>query len=277
MANTSNFSYTIPILDSSIINNKNLPHVCSGSDPQKYADLSRLARKFLESNTDSSDICAQNDSHKNAELNKLASRLLRNSDSASRSIQSSGYIDEVLGHIQKDETVECSICMESPDDPVFTPCAHRFCRECLFNCLGTSDSGKCPICRQLLRKNDLIACPAESPFKVDIENNLTESSKVSRLLDLLQHIDKTSSEKSIVFSQWTSFFDLLENPLRGKGLGYLRFDGKLSQKQREKVLNEFNVTTEKRVSRIKLMFIIFNEILTTGLLILPPLYSFRFC
>lgn len=112
--------------------------------------------------------------------------------------------------------------------------------------------GKCPICRQSLEKDDLITCPSESPFQVDIENNLTESSKVSKLLDYLQRIQKSSSdEKSIVFSQWTSFFDLLENPLRRRGIGYLRYDGKLSQKQREKILNEFNETEEKRVSEIK--------------------------
>lgn len=226
--------------------------MCSGSNPQKYADLSRLARRFLQSNTESSELCVLSDSQQNAELNKLASRFLRNSASASQSIQSRVYIDEVLEHIQKGEIVECSICMESPEDPVFTPCAHRFCRECLFNCWGTSMGGKCPICRQSLEKDDLITCPSESPFQVDIENNLTESSKVSKLLDYLQRIQKSSSdEKSIVFSQWTSFFDLLENPLRRRGIGYLRYDGKLSQKQREKILNEFNETEEKRVSEIK--------------------------
>ncbi|KAJ1423962.1 Zinc finger, RING-type [Sesbania bispinosa] len=222
--------------------------VMCGSDSQKYADLSRLARRFFQSNTESSDICGQRDPLQHEELNKLASRFFLKSDSASHSIQSRGYIDEVLEHIQKGETIECSICMESPDDPVFTPCAHRFCRECLFNCWGTSMGGKCPICRQELKKDDLITSPSECPFRVDTENNLTVSSKVSKLLDFLQRIQKSSSdEKSIVFSQWTSFFDLLENPLRSRGIGYLRFEGKLSQKQREKVLKEFNETSEKRV------------------------------
>ncbi|KAJ1391820.1 Zinc finger, RING-type [Sesbania bispinosa] len=197
--------------------------VMCGSDSQKYADLSRLARRFFQSNTESSDICGQRDPLQLEELNKLASRFFLKSDSASHSIQ-------------------------SRDDPVFTPCAHRFCRECLFNCWGTSMGGKCPICRQELKKDDLITSPSECPFEVDTESNLTVSSKVSKLLDFLQRIQKSSSdEKSIVFSQWTSFFDLLENPLRSRGIGYLRFEGKLSQKQREKVLKEFNETSEKRV------------------------------
>nr|KYP61038.1 Putative SWI/SNF-related matrix-associated actin-dependent regulator of chromatin subfamily A member 3-like 3 [Cajanus cajan] len=221
--------------------------VMCGSDSQKYADLTRLARRFLQSNTESPGASNQNDLQ-HAELNKLASRLLLHSASSSHSIQPRAYIDEVLEHIQKGDTVECSLCMESPEDPVFTPCAHKFCRECIFSCWGTSAGGKCPICRQLLQKDDLITCPSESPFKVDIKNNVTESSKVSKLLEFLQRIlNSSSSEKSIVFSQWTSFFDLLENPLRRRGIGFLRYDGKLTQKQRERVLDEFNETTEKRV------------------------------
>ena len=112
--------------------------------------------------------------------------------------------------------------------------------------------GLCSICRQLLQKDDLITYSSESPFKVDIKNNVTESSKVSKLFEFLQRILNTSSEKSIVFSQWTSFFDLLENPLRRRGIGFLRYDGKLTQKQREKVLDEFNETREKRVSKVNL-------------------------
>ncbi|KAJ1391811.1 SNF2-related, N-terminal domain [Sesbania bispinosa] len=154
--------------------------VMCGSDSQKYADLSRLARRFFQSNTESSDICGQRDPLQLEELNKLASRFFLKSDSASHSIQSRGYIDERM--------------------PI--------------QLLGTSMGGKCPICRQELKKDDLITSPSECPFEVDTESNLTVSSK---------------------------------NPLRSRGIGYLRFEGKLSQKQREKVLKEFNETSEKRV------------------------------
>ncbi|KAK7243060.1 hypothetical protein RIF29_37844 [Crotalaria pallida] len=222
--------------------------VMCGKDTQKYADLSRLARRFLQSHIDLSQRCIKDDPQQHAELNKLATRFLLKSDSAPNSMQSRAFIDEVLVNIRKGENIECPICFESPDDPVFTPCAHSLCRECLFNFWGTSAGGKCPVCRQQLQKNELITCPSVSPFKVDIENNMTESSKVSKLLDYLQHIERSDSgEKSIVFSQWTSFFDLLENPLKIRGISYLRFDGSLTQKQREKVLNEFNQTKEKKV------------------------------
>lgn len=138
--------------------------------------------------------------------------------------------------------------MESADDPVLTPCAHRMCRECLLSSWRTPTLGSCPICRTLLKKTDLITCPTENKFRVDIDKNWKESSKVSKLLDCLERSCRSGSgEKSIVFSQWTSFLDLLEIPLKRKGIGFLRFDGKLAQKQRERVLKEFNDTREKLV------------------------------
>uniref|UniRef100_A0A0R0HML7 Helicase C-terminal domain-containing protein n=2 Tax=Glycine max TaxID=3847 RepID=A0A0R0HML7_SOYBN len=160
--------------------------VMCGSDTQKRADLSRHARRFLQTNTECPEESNQNDPRQQAELNKLAT------------------------------------------------------------------GGKCPIRRQLLQKDDLITYSSESPFKLDVKNNVTESSKVSKLFEFLQRILNTSSEKSIVFSQWASFFYLLENSLRRKGIGFLRYDGKLTQKQREKVLDEFNQTREKRVMLMSL-------------------------
>ncbi|KAM7488286.1 hypothetical protein LguiB_025770 [Lonicera macranthoides] len=187
----------------------------SRGDAEKYTDLNKLARRFLETNGDSSQ--------------KVPSR---------------AYVEEVVEGIRRGENTECPICLESADDPVLTPCAHRMCRECLLSSWRTPSAGLCPICRQYLKKNDLITCPSENKFRVDVDKNWKESSKVSRLLDCLERVGR-SGEKSIVFSQWTSFLDLLEIPLKRRGIGFLRFDGKLVQKNRERVLKEFNETGEK--------------------------------
>ncbi|XP_048130546.1 DNA repair protein RAD5B isoform X2 [Rhodamnia argentea] len=196
--------------------------VMSRSDSQQYADLNKLARKFLDMNPHT------------ASCNQI--------------VPSRAYVEEVVDGIRRGENTECPICLESADDPVLTPCAHRMCRECLLSSWLTHSSGLCPICRQMLRKTDLITCPTESQFRVDVEKNWKESSKVSKLLDCLEKIRQTGSgEKSIVFSQWTSFMDLLEIPLKRRKFGHLRFDGKLSQKQRERILKEFNETNDKMI------------------------------
>ncbi|KAA3454517.1 Helicase protein with RING/U-box domain [Gossypium australe] len=196
--------------------------VMSRADSQQYSDLNKLARRFLEAHPGS------------VTLNQNA--------------PTKAYIEEVVDGIRRGENTECPICMESADDPVLTPCAHRMCRECLLSSWRTPTLGSCPICRTLLKKTDLITCPTENKFRVDIDKNWKESSKVSKLLDCLERSCRSGSgEKSIVFSQWTSFLDLLEIPLKRKGIGFLRFDGKLAQKQRERVLKEFNDTREKLV------------------------------
>lgn len=195
----------------------------SRNDPQKFADFENLARKFLEASHDSS--------------------------SSKQIVPTQAYVEEVVESIRRGENKECPICLEFADDPVLTPCAHKMCRECLLSSWQTPATGRCPICRQWLANSDLITCPSESRFQVTDEENWTESSKVAKLLDFLERILRSGSgAKSIVFSQWTTFLDLLESPMKKRGIGFLRFDGKLSQTQRERVLNEFNDTRGKMVS-----------------------------
>ncbi|KAK6929810.1 Helicase, C-terminal [Dillenia turbinata] len=194
--------------------------VMSRSDKQNYLDVNKLAKRFLEIDSTS-----------------------QNSSTPSRA-----YVEEVVDGIRRDENAECPICLESADDPILTPCAHRMCRECLLSSWRTTTTGFCPICRKLLNKNELITCPSENRFNIDIKKNWKESSKVSKLLACLEGIRHSGSgEKSIVFSQWTSFLDLLEIPLSGRGFNFLRFDGKLVQKQRERVLMEFTHSSDKTV------------------------------
>ncbi|KAI3469725.1 hypothetical protein Pfo_026388 [Paulownia fortunei] len=194
--------------------------VMSRGDTQEYADLNKLAKRFLQSDT----------------------------DPTSQTGPSRAYVEEVVEGLRNGENAECPICLESADDPVLTPCAHRMCRECLLSSWQTPAAGLCPICRQVLKKTELITCPSGSRFRIDVEKNWKESSKISKLLDCLEHIRNSGfGEKSIVFSQWTSFLDLLEIPLARRKFGFLRFDGKLAQKQRGKVLHDFAETKEKIV------------------------------
>ncbi|XP_069488476.1 E3 ubiquitin-protein ligase TRIM39-like isoform X2 [Ambystoma mexicanum] len=54
------------------------------------------------------------------------------------------------------EEVTCSICLEYYKDPVFTKCAHNFCRSCIAVCPEGSDSGvHCPQCREVCPEGEL--------------------------------------------------------------------------------------------------------------------------
>ncbi|XP_051201159.1 DNA repair protein RAD5B [Lolium perenne] len=195
--------------------------VISKADTKKYTDLDELAQRFLEG--------VQSDP------GRLAI------------VPSRAYVEEVVEEIRQGATAECPICLESTsDDPVLTPCAHRMCRECLLSSWTMPAGGPCPLCRSPITKADLINLPGQCRYEVDAKNNWKDSCKVAKLIMTLEDLGK-KREKSIVFSQFTSFFDLLEIPLEQKGIKFLRFDGKLSQKHREKVLKEFSESQDKLV------------------------------
>lgn len=66
--------------------------------------------------------------------------------------------------------------------------------------------------RKAINRQDLITAPTENRFQIDIEKNWVESSKVVALMNELETI-RLSGSKSILFSQWTAFLDLLQVPL----------------------------------------------------------------
>ncbi|KAH7680561.1 DNA helicase protein [Dioscorea alata] len=185
--------------------------VMSRGDTQEYADLNKLAKHFLKAAKDSSG--------------------------DSNIVPSKAYVKEVVEELRKGEG-ECPICLEAFEDAVLTPCAHRLCRECLLASWRSATAGLCPVCRKVINKQDLITAPTESRFQIDIEKNWMESTKVSVLLQELEKLRHVGS-KSIVFSQWTAFLDLLQIPLSRSNLKFVRLDGTSNQQQREKVISQF--------------------------------------
>ncbi|GFP95905.1 putative swi/snf-related matrix-associated actin-dependent regulator of chromatin subfamily a member 3-like 3 [Phtheirospermum japonicum] len=228
--------------------------VAQGKVLHNYANILELLLRLRQCCNHPFLVMSRGDTEKYADLNKLANRFLQsNTETTSQTVPSRAYVEEVVEGIRNGENTECPICLESADDPVLTPCAHRICRECLLTSWQSPNVGFCPICRQVVRKHELITCPTGSRFRIDVEKNWKESSKIQKLLDCLEKIRKSGcGEKSIVFSQWTSFLDLLEIPLKKRGFEFLRFDGKLAQKQRARVLHEFAETKGKTVMLMSL-------------------------
>jgi DNA repair protein RAD5 len=81
-------------------------------------------------------------------------------------------------------------------------------------------------------------------FNIRRSDGFKTSSKLDALLRYLrQSLDEktTTGEpiKSVVFSQFTTFLDLIEVALTIEGIPFTRLDGTLSQLQREVALREF--------------------------------------
>ncbi|KAK7272201.1 hypothetical protein RJT34_28660 [Clitoria ternatea] len=188
-------------------------------------------------------VMSRGDTQEFADLNKLAKRFLRGTYNASegevKDAPSMAYVQEVVEELRKGEQGECPICLEAFEDAVLTPCAHRLCRECLLASWRNSTSGLCPVCRKNMNRQDLITAPTESRFQVDIEKSWVESCKVTVLLNELENL-RLSGSKSIVFSQWTAFLDLLQIPFTRNNISFVRLDGTLNLQQREKVIKKFS-------------------------------------
>ncbi|KAM0722733.1 hypothetical protein Q7P37_002174 [Cladosporium fusiforme] len=75
--------------------------------------------------------------------------------------------------------------------------------------------------------------------------NALSSAKINTLLTQLKRLRKSDpTMKTVIFSQFTSFLDLLGPALTSAGITWLRFDGSMGQKERARVLADFATRTK---------------------------------
>ena len=172
----------------------------------------------------------------------------------------------------EDENSTCVICLEIFEDPVLTPCAHQFCRECIQGCLGSLGQAPCPVCRVPVKRSELltISLHTNSRFAVDLDTCWRPSAKLNALMaDLNDDLSKPlppvhpkallppsghapTVRKAVVISQWTSMLDLIQRPLEHADIEYERLDGSVSQPQRQATLQRFADNQNVRVLLLSL-------------------------
>lgn len=85
------------------------------------------------------------------------------------------------------------------------------------------------------------------------ENEFHISPKMRECLKIIENVQSTASEdKIIIFSQFTSFFDLFGKVLREKKIPFLRYDGSMSMDERDSTISEFFASQTKKVLLISL-------------------------
>ncbi|KAK4695561.1 hypothetical protein P7C71_g2213, partial [Lecanoromycetidae sp. Uapishka_2] len=129
---------------------------------------------------------------------------------------------------------DCPICLDDLHNPVITACAHAFGYECIERVIETQH--KCPMCRAELMDADTLVRPAaelgETANLPDIDVD-TSSSKVEALLEILKASHKKAGTKTVIFSQWTSFLNIIQAQLDANGYKYTRIDGTMRANQRD--------------------------------------------
>ncbi|KAI8975685.1 SNF2 family N-terminal domain-containing protein [Mycotypha africana] len=174
--------------------------------------------------------------------------------------------------------IECPICMDiAVDAQINKSCGHILCKECLDSYINTNDGGpkRCPQCRGEMSKQNSISveifCKVHAPELLkesedDEEANKAEeakkekeslqkvqeyisSAKIDKMLEILEDTndDSDGQDKTIVFSQFTGFLDLIEQPLKDRGFKFLRYDGSMNIQERASTVTKFYDDPEYRV------------------------------
>lgn len=92
------------------------------------------------------------------------------------------------------------------------------------------------------------------PVYVPDMTKLTPSPKMEQCMDLIKKIfDKSNTEKIIIFSQFTAFFDIFGYFLNTKmGVEYLRYTGDMNAEKRSNVISQFYSEANKRILLISM-------------------------
>ncbi|KAI9591356.1 P-loop containing nucleoside triphosphate hydrolase protein [Syncephalis fuscata] len=158
---------------------------------------------------------------------------------------------------------DCCICLEALVQGCITPCAHFFCRMCIERVIATKPT--CPMCRKRIKSNQLLELPPTPPLVENTQEieeeekgekekkeehvsntdrpTLEPSAKINALLTFL-HATPVGI-KSVVFSQWTSMLDKIEPHLESVGIPFVRFDGTMSRKKRDTIIERFSIPVDE--------------------------------
>ena len=194
------------------------------------------------------------------DLSELIERFTSNSEEQDIANK---YGAHVLQQIQTETNSECPICSEEPMiEPAVTGCWHSACKQCLLDYIDhQKDKHTLPLCFncrepinqrdvfEIVRhndeeENDLYSAPQSNgnsaPRISLVRIGNASSAKIAALTTHLKALRLDSpTTKSVVFSQFTSFLDLIAPALTRASIPTLRFDGAMTQKARAATILEF--------------------------------------
>ncbi|KAJ4828712.1 hypothetical protein Tsubulata_038330 [Turnera subulata] len=156
----------------------------------------------------------------------------------------------------------CGICEELPEDLVVTSCSHVFCKACLIDFSASLGKSACPTCSRSLTLDFTapVACGGPTGRKgitgfksssilsrIQLENFQT-STKIEALMEEIRcMVERDGSAKAIVFSQFTSFLELIEYSLFKSGVNCVQLVGSMSMAARDAAVKKFSEDTDCKI------------------------------
>lgn len=149
----------------------------------------------------------------------------------------------------------CGICNDPLEDPVVTSCAHVFCKACLNDFSTTLGQVSCPSCSKPLTVDLTMSMdPGDRDMKTTIKgfkpssilnrirlDDFQTSTKIDALREEIRFmVERDGSAKGIVFSQFTSFLDLINYSLQKSGITCVQLVGSMSMAARDAAISRFS-------------------------------------
>ncbi|KAL3509806.1 hypothetical protein ACH5RR_029207 [Cinchona calisaya] len=156
----------------------------------------------------------------------------------------------------------CGLCHEKAEDAVVTSCAHVFCKPCLIDFSASMGQISCPSCTKLLSvdftgnkgNEDQMTKTTIKGFRpssilnrIQLEDFQT-STKIDALREEIRFmVERDGSAKGIVFSQFTSFLDLIHYSLQKSGVNCVQLVGSMSMGARDAAIKRFTEDPDCRI------------------------------
>ncbi|KAK3127142.1 hypothetical protein QOZ80_7AG0568870 [Eleusine coracana subsp. coracana] len=156
---------------------------------------------------------------------------------------------------------ECGICHNMAEDIVVTSCDHAFCKTCLMDYSATLGNVSCPSCSQPLtvdlttpNSGERVTPNAKGRKRSGILSRLASLAdfKTSTKIDALREevrnmIEHDGSAKGIVFSQFTSFLDLIQFSLEKSGIKCVQLNGAMNITEKGRAIDTFTNDSDCRI------------------------------
>ncbi|KIY73614.1 hypothetical protein CYLTODRAFT_416990 [Cylindrobasidium torrendii FP15055 ss-10] len=187
----------------------------------------------------------------------------KDSSTSSQETESTNvFASDVLSKLNNDDedSAECPICLDVMERPVIvSECMHKTCKDCILMYVATrEEKGQepaCPTCAHApIRVNQIIEVikteadaqdgDAEGPERQSEvmlrKNNFQSSTKIDALIEHLKRLrDQDPCFRAVVFSQFTTFMDLIQKALRREMFEDYRYDGTMDIRKRTVAINKF--------------------------------------
>ncbi|KAL6656595.1 hypothetical protein ACP70R_004375 [Stipagrostis hirtigluma subsp. patula] len=156
---------------------------------------------------------------------------------------------------------QCGICHNVAEDVVVTSCDHAFCKTCLIDYSATLGNVSCPSCSKPLTV-DLTSNNSGEKATPKVKGrkssgilgrlkNLADfktSTKIDALREEVRNmVEHDGSAKGIVFSQFTSFLDLIQFSLEKSGIKCVQLNGAMNIAEKGRAIDTFTNDPDCRI------------------------------